>query len=147
MKSIADFYVNHHDFPHGTPLWDGSKLPSLQGRTVDLANQLLAYKNPGINYFNSCLDAGIVVIREVLKIIGGHATFTSFGRDFGFVAAAGDVDEMDDCQRLIRQRQKLKAEGRFQEADSIRLMLNSWGYQLGDTKFGTDWIGRPWSNL
>ena len=145
--TIADFYIDPSQFPHGHPQWDKSKLPSLQGRTVDLANQLLAHKNPGIHYFNSCLDAGIVVIREAMKILGGHTTFTSFGKDFGFVALAGDVDEMDDCQRLIRQRQQLKAGKKFQEADEIRLLLNSWGYQLGDSKHGTDWVGRPWSNL
>ena len=53
-----------------------------------------------------------------------------------------DFPETSDIERHIAERDRQRAAGDYRAGDIIRQRMARWGYELRDTKTGTDWIAR-----
>jgi cysteinyl-tRNA synthetase len=126
--------------------YEYSSVPKLARRIVDMANADIIGYHKNRRSFDSVF-AGVMLAAqervhlELLKEANPGERVSDRWWRFGFVPKdCTTFDDNLDAERLLVERNKLRAQKEYAKADEIRKRLESWGYEIGDEPGGTNWI-------
>lgn len=95
--------------------------------------EFLGYINRDLN-MPQALALVWKVIESEIELADKKSTLLYFDQIFGLdLGKVVQVTIPDEVQRLAEQRQSMKQQGRYDEADSIRDQILAYGYQVNDS--------------
>lgn len=126
--------------------YEYNQVPKLPRRVVDMANADIIGYHKTRSAFDSVFVLAVLraqdrIHLELLKMQHPEKTLSDKWWKFGFVAKSKtEFNDQLDAERMLVERHRLKAAGKYDEADAIRKRLESWGYEIGDEPNGTNWL-------
>lgn len=102
------------------------------------------YKEKFLNFINNNLDTpkALALMWKIVKSpkISGqekYSLLTDFDKVFGLGLNKIKKQEVpEEIEKMAREREKLRKEGKWQESDEIRKKVKELGWQIEDTEKG-----------